>query len=126
MPSLETFVHKKLHITDPSVLGPVVEFPVAIDQMLSTHPYLIQKRYEGVKRRASRMIPDVINCIDAIQGVDEFYVIDGHHKSRRAYDMGETHFDSRVLITEIPEIRVFLSTIAHGLIIALDIEDVWW
>ncbi len=67
-------------------------------------------------RRASREFPEVIS----VRKLD--FIIDGHHKFRRALDRGDESLYSTVLFTDSDLLAVYLYKITHGHVGDLEIR----
>lgn len=92
------------------------EEPLDPQTLVATRPFLTNARMEGRRRRASRGMPEVVST----GGTD--YVVDGHHKVRRACDAGDPTITCKVLRTSSPRLRQRLARMSHGLIAILPIR----
>ena len=117
MAFFERFVYKKtghqvqeigtecLQTLDPSTL-------------IATRPFLNSERFERKKRRrGAANIPHVVSIADSN------YLVDGHHKTRRAIEAGATEIECVVLFTNNEKIERELKKANHGLIVNLQITQ---
>jgi len=81
----------------PEELGEVGEIELPVELLVATRPYLNERRIGGgppVGVRGHRSLPEVIVLEDVP------YLVDGHHKAKRAFDEGVNFLLCRALITE--------------------------
>lgn len=114
MPSIEKFVYRVL-ACQPEKVGSFEKQYVPVDRALATRPFLTQKRMAGRVRRASREFPQIIT----IRG--QSFIIDGHHKLRRAFDAHLAALFSEVLHTNHELLLKELYKMSHGYIGDLEI-----
>lgn len=84
----------------PEEVGKLVVENVPVDNLIGSRKFLTKSRYDSAgqptkTRRASKRIPEGISP----EGDDLIYLIDGHHKSRKKQDNGETHIETKILKT---------------------------
>lgn len=91
-PTAEQFCRNVCHQTPESV-GSLSEKSVDPKGLIPTRPFLTEERIEGKKRRGNPSKPDVIRV------GEDGYLIDGHHKARRAADNGQ-NIECRILQTD--------------------------
>lgn len=115
MPSLEIFLKKRARTTTEKA-GSLKQQNLTPDDLVATRPFLTEERLKGKKRRNKKENPQVINH----NGIH--YIIDGHHKVRRASDSGQEAITCQVLTTGLGIIGQLLARINHGKIKDLPIR----
>ncbi len=115
MPSIEKVVYEVLKC-DVEQVGVLCQHYVGVSRAISTRPFLNHDRMEGRMRRASREYPEVIS----VRKLD--FIIDGHHKFRRAHDHGDSSLYSTVLFTDNELLAIYLYKISHGHVGDLEIK----
>ncbi len=116
MSSVEKFVydHTGKKYTE---IGEIVMVTFPILQLLATRSFLTQERLSGKDRRHGQEMPHLISAYD--QG----FIIDGHHKIRRALDEGKAALYSKVLITTNASLIQYLYKINQGYIQDLSVVN---
>lgn len=115
MPSIEKVVYEVLKC-DAEQVGELCQQYISVDKAISTRPFLSHDRMEGRVRRASREFPELIS----VRKLN--FVIDGHHKLRRAFDRGDSSLYSTVLFTDNELLAIYLYKISHGYVGDLEIR----
>ena len=115
-PSLEGYVYKTTKL-QPQEVGRITETEVNCGNLIANRPFLTPKKYAGIRRRGSREHPDIISYHGSQ------YIVDGHHKVRKALDTGKLTIKARVLTTGNQRIGAKLQRTAIGLITELPIDE---
>lgn len=100
MPNLERYIYRKTGRRAEDI-GRIDVVQVDPTALLAIRPYLNREwsGYRNKRRRSSPKIPEGIS----MDG--DTYLVDGHHKGRRAIDFGIGAIFCRTLYTEDPVIK---------------------
>lgn len=115
MPSIEKVVYQVLKIEAEEV-GEFSHGHVSVYSVISTRPFLTRERMGGRKRRASVDIPQVIAIYN------QNFIIDGHHKFRRAIDNGCDCLFSNIFTTDSRLLASVLYEMSHGYVSELEVR----
>lgn len=114
-PTIEQYTHYNANLK-PEMAGDLTEVEVNCSELIATRPFLVGFRLIGKRRRNSHEIPDIVNFSNFM------FVIDGHHKVRKAIDEGQQTIRARVLTTKNQRLGEKLIRSACGLVADLPIR----
>lgn len=116
MPDLERFLYTKNKKKSSEIKGLVSMKDILLDTAISTRPFLTSERMLGRRRRTGQEHPLIIN----FSKLD--FVIDGHHKIRRALESGQIKMLAQVLTITDRELGTSLLKQSKGFVKNLPIR----
>ena len=116
-PDLEKFSYRTAKLS-PEELGELSNEKIPTKKVIATRPFLNKEKLKKNKRRrSSRIKPEVVDHNG------ELFIVDGHHKIKRAIEGGEDLIDARVLKTGNKRVGEKLKRRSHGSISDLPVKE---